>query len=167
MEEVWNHQDTSRAGRLAKLSTRSRRALVRAVTKNPMVSLTELQSSSVDMGEPSRRTTIFAALHQSGLYTRVARWKQRIRPTTHYTLPCTAFFCCNSIIVLLCMHLQHICSLNYAITGLFVACFQILDFALALDMGTRTLFLHLDLFTLQGYPYTMRLRLPLEVVRKI
>ena len=59
-----------RAGRPAKLSNRGRRALVREVTKNPMVTLTELQSSSVEMGEPSRRTTIFAALHQSGLYGR-------------------------------------------------------------------------------------------------
>ena len=52
-----------RAGRPAKLSNRGRRALVREVTKNPMVTLTELQSSSVDMGEPSRRTTFSAALH--------------------------------------------------------------------------------------------------------
>jgi len=29
----------------------------------------------VEMGEPSRRTTICAALHQSGLYGRVARRK--------------------------------------------------------------------------------------------
>ena len=64
-----------RAGRPAKLSNRGRRALVREVTKNPMVTLTELQSSSVEMGEPSRRTTISAALHQSGLYGRVARRK--------------------------------------------------------------------------------------------
>ena len=48
---------------------------MREVTKNPMVSLTELQSSSVEMGKPCRRTTISAALHQSGLYGRVARWK--------------------------------------------------------------------------------------------
>uniref|UniRef100_A0A8K9X8G4 non-specific serine/threonine protein kinase n=1 Tax=Oncorhynchus mykiss TaxID=8022 RepID=A0A8K9X8G4_ONCMY len=34
--------------------------------QNPMVTLTGLQSSSVEMGEPSRRTTISAALHQSG-----------------------------------------------------------------------------------------------------
>uniref|UniRef100_A0AAZ3QG54 Transposase Tc1-like domain-containing protein n=1 Tax=Oncorhynchus tshawytscha TaxID=74940 RepID=A0AAZ3QG54_ONCTS len=27
------------------------------------------------MGEPSRKTTISAALHQSGLYGKVARWK--------------------------------------------------------------------------------------------
>ena len=47
-----------RAGRLAKLSNRGRRALVREVNRNPMV----------EMGEPSRRTTISAAHHQSGLY---------------------------------------------------------------------------------------------------
>ena len=63
-----------RAGFPAKLSNRGRRALVREVTKNPMFTLTELQTSSVEMGEPSRRTTISAALHQSGLYGRVARW---------------------------------------------------------------------------------------------
>ena len=64
-----------RAGRPAKLSNRGRRALVREVTKNPMVTLAELQSSSVEMGEPSRRTTISVALHQPGLYGRVARLK--------------------------------------------------------------------------------------------
>jgi hypothetical protein len=41
---------------------------VREVTKNPMANLTVLLSSSVEMGELSRRTTISAALHQSGLY---------------------------------------------------------------------------------------------------
>ena len=41
----------------------------------PMVTPTELQSSSVEMGEPSRRTTIYSAIHQSGLYGRVARRK--------------------------------------------------------------------------------------------
>jgi hypothetical protein len=64
-----------RAGRPAKLSNRGRRALFREVTKNSMVILTERQSSSVEMGEPSIRTTISAALHQSGLYGRVARRK--------------------------------------------------------------------------------------------
>jgi hypothetical protein len=49
--------------------------LVREVTKNPMVTLTELQSSYVEMGAPSRRTTISAALNQSGLYGSVARRK--------------------------------------------------------------------------------------------
>ena len=44
--------------------------MVREVTKNLMVTLTELQSSSVEMGEPSRRTAISAAL-----CGRVARWK--------------------------------------------------------------------------------------------
>ena len=59
--------------------------MVREVTKKPMVTLTESsQSSSVEMGEPSRRTTIFAALHQSGLYVRGARRKPLLstRPMT-------------------------------------------------------------------------------------
>ena len=68
-----------RAGHPAKLSHRGRRALVREVTKNPMVTLTEPQSSSVEMGEPSRRTTISAALHQSDFYGRVARRKPLLR----------------------------------------------------------------------------------------
>ncbi|KAG2460776.1 TCB1 transposase, partial [Polypterus senegalus] len=64
-----------RAGRPSKLSDRGRRALVREVTNNPIVTLSELQRSSVERGEPSRRTTISAAIHRSGLYGRVDRWK--------------------------------------------------------------------------------------------
>ncbi|KAG2460748.1 TCB1 transposase, partial [Polypterus senegalus] len=64
-----------RAGGPSKLSDRGKRALVREVTKNPMVTLSELQRPSVERGEPSRRTTISAAIHQSGLYGRVARRK--------------------------------------------------------------------------------------------
>ena len=75
----WKRFETSkilpRNGHPAKRSNRGRRPLVREVTKNPMVTLTELQSSSVEMGEPSRRTTIFAALYQSSIYGRVARQK--------------------------------------------------------------------------------------------
>ena len=62
-----------RAGHPNKVSYWGRLTLVRGVTKNPMVTLTELQTSLMAMGEPSRRTTIPAALHQSGLYGRVAR----------------------------------------------------------------------------------------------
>jgi hypothetical protein len=62
----WNKFGTTgtipRAGHPAKLSNQGRGALVR-----------EVQSSSVEMGEPSRRTTISAALHQLVLYGRVAR----------------------------------------------------------------------------------------------
>ncbi|KAK3528615.1 hypothetical protein QTP70_005344 [Hemibagrus guttatus] len=64
-----------RAGCPAKLSDRGRRALVREVTKNPMVTLKELQCFSVERGETSRRTTISAVLYQSGLYGRVTRQK--------------------------------------------------------------------------------------------
>ncbi|KAG2456615.1 TCB1 transposase, partial [Polypterus senegalus] len=75
----WKNFETTRtlptAGWPSKLSDRGRRALVREVTKNPMVTLSELQRSSVERGQPSRRTTISAAVHQSGLYGRVARRK--------------------------------------------------------------------------------------------
>jgi len=57
-----------RAGHPAKLIDLGRRAIVREVTKNLMVTLRELQRSSVERGGPSRRTTISAAYHQSGLY---------------------------------------------------------------------------------------------------
>ena len=60
--------------------------MVREVTKNPMVTLTELQNSSVEMEEPSSRTPISAALHQSGIYGRVARQKPLLskrHKTTH------------------------------------------------------------------------------------
>ena len=70
-----------RAGHPAKLSNRGRRALVREVTRNPMVTLTELQSSSVEMEKLSRRTIISAALHQSGLYGRLARRKPHLSKT--------------------------------------------------------------------------------------
>ncbi|KAG2462272.1 TCB1 transposase, partial [Polypterus senegalus] len=75
----WKKFETTRTlprtGQPSKLSDRRRRALVREMTKNPMVTLSELQRSSVERGEPSRRTTISAAIYQSGLYGRVARRK--------------------------------------------------------------------------------------------
>uniref|UniRef100_A0A9J7YB28 Transposase n=1 Tax=Cyprinus carpio carpio TaxID=630221 RepID=A0A9J7YB28_CYPCA len=64
-----------RAGRPAKLSYRGRRALVREVKKNPKITVAELQRCSREMGESCRKSTITAALHQSGLYGRVARRK--------------------------------------------------------------------------------------------
>ena len=51
----------ARFGTLAKLGDRRRRALVREMIKNPIVTLTELQHCSMKR-EPSRRTTISAAL---------------------------------------------------------------------------------------------------------
>ena len=64
-----------RAGHLAKLRNRGRRALVREVTRNLMVTLTELQRSSVEMREPTRRPPLSAALLPSARYGRVARRK--------------------------------------------------------------------------------------------
>ncbi len=66
-----------RAGRPAKLSYRGRRALVREVKKNPKITVAELQRYIREMGESCRKSTITAALHQSGLYGRVARRKFR------------------------------------------------------------------------------------------
>jgi hypothetical protein len=53
--------------------------LVREVTKNSMTTLIELQSFLAEMGEPARRTTVSTALHQSGVYRRVARRKPLLR----------------------------------------------------------------------------------------
>ncbi len=64
-----------RTGRPAKLSYRGRRALVREVKKNPKITVAELQRCIREMGESCRKSTITAALHQSGLYGRVARRK--------------------------------------------------------------------------------------------
>jgi len=64
-----------RAGRPAKLSYRGRRALVREVKKNPKTTVAELQRCSREMGESYSKSTITAAIHQSGLYGRVARRK--------------------------------------------------------------------------------------------
>uniref|UniRef100_A0A671VMH4 Tc1-like transposase DDE domain-containing protein n=1 Tax=Sparus aurata TaxID=8175 RepID=A0A671VMH4_SPAAU len=64
-----------RPGRPAKLSNRGRRALVRQVKKNPKITVAELQRCSREMGESSTKSTNTAALHQSGLYGRVARRK--------------------------------------------------------------------------------------------
>ena len=64
-----------RPSRPAKLSNRGRQAMAREVSRNQRVTLTELQRILVEMGEPFRRSTIQAALHQLGLYGRVARGK--------------------------------------------------------------------------------------------
>ncbi len=64
-----------RAGRPAKLSYRGRRALVREVKKNPKITVAELQRCIREMGESCRKSIITAALHQSGIYGRVARRK--------------------------------------------------------------------------------------------
>ena len=64
-----------RDGHPTKLSSQGTRALARVFTKNPMVTLAELQRSFVQIGETSRRSMITASFHQSGLYSRVARQK--------------------------------------------------------------------------------------------
>ncbi len=71
-----------RAGRPAKLSYRGRRALVREVKKNPKITVAELQRCIREMGESCRKSTITAALHQSGLYGRVA-WRKPLLSARH------------------------------------------------------------------------------------
>ncbi len=60
-----------RAGRPAKLSYQGRRAF--------SLTVAELQRCIREMGESCRKSTITAALHQSGLYGRVARRKPLLR----------------------------------------------------------------------------------------
>ncbi len=48
---------------------------MREVKKNPKITVAELQRCIREMGESCRKSTITAALHQSGLYGRVARRK--------------------------------------------------------------------------------------------
>ncbi len=45
---------------------------MREVKKNPKITVAELQRCIREMGESCRKSTITAALHQSGLYGRVA-----------------------------------------------------------------------------------------------
>ena len=78
-KEYGTTQTLPRSGRPTKLSNWARRTLVRKVTKNPITTLTELQSSFAKIGEPAGRTTISAALHKSRLYGRVARQKPLLR----------------------------------------------------------------------------------------
>jgi hypothetical protein len=72
-----------RAGRLAKLSNRGRRALVREVTNNPMVTLTEFLCGDgrISEGQPSLQ-------HSTNQYFMVvARWKQFLSKR-HMTAHC-------------------------------------------------------------------------------
>ena len=46
---------------------------MREVKKNPKITVAELQRCSREMGESCSKSTITAAIHQSGLYGRVAR----------------------------------------------------------------------------------------------
>ncbi|KAF7649613.1 hypothetical protein LDENG_00138910 [Lucifuga dentata] len=64
-----------------KMSNQGRRALAREVRKNPKLTLSEFQGSCEELGETSRRPSIRAALHQSGLYGRVARHKPLLSKT--------------------------------------------------------------------------------------
>ena len=78
-KEFGTTQTLPRVGCLTKLSNWARRTWVREVTKNPLTTQTELQSSLAEMREPARKTTISAALHTSRRNGRVARQKPLLR----------------------------------------------------------------------------------------
>ena len=80
-KEYGTTQALPRVGHPTKLGNRT---LVGEVTKNPMTTLTELQSFLAEMGKPARRTIVSAALHKSRIYGRVARWKP-LRRKRHMT----------------------------------------------------------------------------------
>jgi transposase len=68
------NQALPRVGYLSKLSNWARRTLAREVTKDPLTTLTELQSSLAEMGEPGQKdnslysnsTSLIWALWESG-----------------------------------------------------------------------------------------------------
>ncbi|MBN3277122.1 TCB1 transposase, partial [Polyodon spathula] len=67
-----------RKGHPSKLSTQTRRRLVRA-TERPTITLKELQSSMAGRGVMVHQSTISRALHNTGLYGRVARKKPLLK----------------------------------------------------------------------------------------
>ena len=79
LKEYRTTQTLPPAGRLTKLSNWPRRTMVRDMTKIPMTTQTELQSSLAEVGEPTGRTTISAAPHKSRLYGKGARQKPLLR----------------------------------------------------------------------------------------
>ena len=66
-------------GHPAKLTSRTKRKLIREATKRHMVTLEELQRSTAEVGESVHRTTISRVLHKSGLYGRMARRKPLLK----------------------------------------------------------------------------------------
>ena len=67
-----------KAGCPVKLPNRGRKTLVREVTKNPMVTLTELQRSSVEMGEQH-------SPQQSNNQTLIVEWPDGSHPSVKGT----------------------------------------------------------------------------------
>ena len=81
-KEYGTTQTLPRAGCLTNLSNQTRRTLVKEVTKNPMTTLTELQSFLAEMGEPAGKRSL-CSTSKSRLYGRVARWKLLLRKRQH------------------------------------------------------------------------------------
>ena len=64
-----------RSGYPSKLDDRARRRFIMEAIKRPMATLKELQAFMTKTGHCVYVTTIYQALHKSGLYGRVARRK--------------------------------------------------------------------------------------------
>ena len=65
-----------REGRPPKLADRTRRAIIREVTKRPKVTLKNLENSTDETDVSIRSTTVSCTLHRLRLYGRVVRKKQ-------------------------------------------------------------------------------------------
>ena len=68
-----------RSGHRSKLDDQARRRLIREATKRPMAALKELHAFMAKTGHCVHVTTISQALHDYGLYGRVARRKPLLK----------------------------------------------------------------------------------------
>ena len=68
LKEYGTRTNLPSEGRPSTLTDQARRALIREATKRPKMTLKELQSSTVEIGESVHRTTLSRTLHRAGLY---------------------------------------------------------------------------------------------------
>ena len=72
-------QQTCQERNPQKVTDQETRALIREAKKRPKITLKELQSSTVGIGESVHRTTLSLTLHRAVLYVRVARKKPLLK----------------------------------------------------------------------------------------
>jgi len=77
----YNTQTLPRSGRPFKLSSWTRRKLVRDVTVNPTMTLKDLQGSMSEMGVSVHQSTISRSRHKAGLNGQVTRKKPFLKKT--------------------------------------------------------------------------------------
>ena len=76
-----NTQTLPRSGHPFKLSSWTRRKLVRDVNVNPTMTWKDLQDSMSEMGVSVYQSTISFSLHKAGIHGQVARKKQFLKKT--------------------------------------------------------------------------------------